>query len=133
VPLYENQIMAGRGSNNKHGSAGRGASNQSSQAFVTTGKDVPAANHHRRPGNERRLEIQVDRIPYILNVTPFIFNNEVRYHVSYNGGPDILFAWDNSVGHFAAFGDDAATMPDDLELAIAARLQQMLKKDHAGA
>jgi hypothetical protein len=71
----------------------------------------------------------VDRIPYILCVTPFLFNNEVRYHVSYNGGPDILFAWDNSVGHFAAFGDEAATMPDSLELAIAERLQQMMRKD----
>lgn len=122
--------MAGRGFNNKHGSAGRGASNQSNQPFVTSDRQHPASNHNRRNfSNSRRLEIQVDRIPYILNVTPFFFNNEVRYHVSYNGGPDILFAWDNRVGHFAAFGDDAATMPDDLELAIAARLQQMMKKD----
>ena len=121
--------MPGRGFNNKHGSAGRGASNQSNQPFVSTGEREPASNHRRRQPNERRLEIQVDRIPYIINVTPFIFNNEVRYHVSYNGGPDILFAWDNTVGHFAAFGDDSATMPDDLELAIASRLQQMMKKD----
>jgi hypothetical protein len=121
--------MAGRGFNNKHGSAGRGASNQSNQPFVTSGGDQPASNHHRRQPNERRLEIQVDKIPYILTVTPFLFNNDVRYHVSYNGGPDILFAWDNSVGHFAAFGDEAATLPDSLELAIAARLQQMMRKD----
>lgn len=78
---------------------------------------------------QRRLEIQVDRTPYILNITPFNFNEEVRYHVSYNGGPDILFAWDNTVGHFAAFGDEAATMPDNLELEIARKLQQMMRKD----
>lgn len=121
--------MAGRGFNNKHGSAGRGASNQSNQPFIADGMAQPKSNHARRNSNERRLEIQVDRIPYILQVTPFMFNEEIRYHVSYNGGPDILFVWDNSVGHFAAFGDDAATMPDSLELAIAQRLQQMMRKD----
>ena len=121
--------MAGRGSNNKHGSAGRGASNQSNQPFITGGQPGKKSNHNRRVISERRLEIQVERVPYILYVTPFMFNNEIRYHVSYNGGPDILFAWDNRVGHFAAFGDEAATMPDNLELAVAERLQQMMKKD----
>ncbi|HEX6914999.1 MAG TPA: hypothetical protein VF145_07145 [Chitinophagaceae bacterium] len=121
--------MGGRGSNNKHGSAGRGASNQSNQRFVTDGQREPASNHHRRPAEERRIEIQVDQTPYILQVTPFNFNEEVRYHVSYNGSPDILFAWDNRVGHFAAFGDEAATLPDNLELEIARKLQQMMKKD----
>lgn len=123
--------MAGRGSNNKHGSAGRGASNQSNQPFITRVKHEPAFNHHRKQPQERRLEIQVDMTPYILNITPFFFNNEVRYHVSYNGGPDILFAWDKSVGHFAAFGDESSTLPDNLELAIAQRLQQMMRKDLA--
>ncbi len=122
--------MAGRGSNNKHGSAGQGASNQSNQPFITDGLPEKKSNHNRKNFSvERRLEIQVDRIPYILNVTPFMFNEEIRYHVSYNGGPDILFAWDKTVGHFAAFGDDAATMPDTLELEIAQRLQQMMRKD----
>jgi hypothetical protein len=79
----------------------------------------------------RRLEINVENTPYILQVTPFSFNEEMRYHVSYNGGPDILFAWDNTLGHYAAFGDDAATMPDSVELAIAEKLQQMMKKDLA--
>jgi len=122
--------MPGRGDNNKHGSAGRGASNQSNQPFVTSDREHPASNRNRRDvNNSRRLEINVDMTPYILSVTPFKFNEEVRYHVSYNGSPDILFAWDNTVGHFAAFGDDSATMPDNLELAIANKLQQMMKKD----
>jgi hypothetical protein len=122
--------MPGRGDNNKHGSAGRGASNQSNQPFVTSDREHPASNHNRRDfNNERRLEINVDMTPYILMITPFRFNEEMRYHVSYNGSPDILFAWDNTVGHYAAFGDESATMPDNLELAIAQRLQQMMKKD----
>jgi hypothetical protein len=121
--------MPGRGDNNKHGSAGRGASNQSNQPLVTSDRNHPASNHNRRDNSLRRLEINVDMTPYILEITPFNFNEEVRYHVSYNGSPDILFAWDNRVGHYAAFGDESATMPDNLELAIAEKLQQMMKKD----
>ncbi len=122
--------MPGRGDNNKHSSAGRGASNQSNQPFVTSDREHPTSNHNRRESNnERRLEINVDMTPYILMITPFKFNEEMRYHVRYNGSPDILFAWDNTVGHYAAFGDDASTLPDNLELAIAERLQQMMKKD----
>jgi hypothetical protein len=123
--------MPGRGDNNKHGSAGRGASNQSNQPFVTSDRDHPASDHNRRDESSRRLEINVDMTPYILEVTPFKFNDEIRYHVSYNGSPDIMFVWDNSVGHFAAFGD-VSTMPDNLELAIAEKLQQMMKKDLVG-
>ncbi len=122
--------MSGRGDNNKHGSAGRGASNQSNQPFITSENESPASNNNRRDfNNARRLEINVDMTPYILEITPSRFNEEVRYHVSYNGSPDIMFAWDNTVGHFAAFGDESATLPDNLELAIAEKLKQMMKKD----
>lgn len=121
--------MPGRGDNNKHGSAGRGASNQSNQPSITSDRSHPASNHNRGDNNSRRLEINVDMTPYIINVTPYKFNNEIRYYVSYNGSDDILFAWDNTVGHFASIGDEASTMPDNLELAIAEKLQQMMKKD----
>jgi hypothetical protein len=39
--------MPGRGDNNKHGSAGRGSSNQSNQPFAGDGKSEPASNHSR--------------------------------------------------------------------------------------
>lgn len=120
--------MPGRGDNNKHGSSGRGASNQSNQPFVTGAENQTKSNHNKRE-ETRRMEINVDMTPYILDVTPFSFNEEMRYYVSYNGSPDILFAWDNTVGHYAAFGDEAATLPDNLELKIAEKLQQMMKKD----
>lgn len=49
--------MAGRGDNNKKGSAGRGASNQSNQAFVTDGEKQPRSNHDRQhAGGEPSLE-----------------------------------------------------------------------------
>lgn len=70
-------------------------------------------------------------MPYVVDVTPFSFNNEIRYLVKYNNGEEIMFAWDTRLGHFAAFGDEAATLPDNLELAIAQKLQQMMKKDMA--
>lgn len=39
--------MSGRGDNNKHGSAGRGASNQSNQPFVQDGQNQPKSNHRK--------------------------------------------------------------------------------------
>jgi hypothetical protein len=37
--------MSGRGDNNKQGSAGRGASNQSNQPFIADGEKQPRSNH----------------------------------------------------------------------------------------
>ena len=42
--------MAGRGDNNKNGTSGQGASNQSNQAFIADGQDEPKSNHNK--GNE---------------------------------------------------------------------------------
>lgn len=39
--------MAGRGDNNKKGSAGRGGSNQSNQGFIDTG-NKEKSNHNKR-------------------------------------------------------------------------------------
>ena len=39
--------MSGRGDNNKHGSAGRGSSNQSNQGFINSEEDVQKSNHNR--------------------------------------------------------------------------------------
>lgn len=40
--------MPGRGDNNKSGSAGRGASNQSNQPFIADGEGQQKSNHNRR-------------------------------------------------------------------------------------
>lgn len=42
--------MAGRGDNNKHGSAGRGAANQSNQAFIANDHKHPKSNHGDQTG-----------------------------------------------------------------------------------
>lgn len=69
------------------------------------------------------FEILVSGVPYRVNVQPFEFNTERRFRVSYNGGEDHIFTWDSSVGRLAPIDDDASTMPDDLERAIADRLR----------
>lgn len=70
-----------------------------------------------------RFELNVGGVPYAVNVTPFEFNTETRFKVSYNGGDEHIFTWDSSLGRLAPIDDESATMPDDLEVAIAERLQ----------
>jgi hypothetical protein len=72
---------------------------------------------------ESNFEILVDKTPYQVKVTPFEFNTETRFKVKYNGGEEHIFTWDSSLGRLAPIDDDATTMPDALETAIAQRLQ----------
>lgn len=69
------------------------------------------------------FEILVDNVPYRVKVEPYDFNTETRYKVSYNGSPEHIFTWDSSLKRLTAIDDDAATLPDNLERAIAERLQ----------
>ena len=46
--------MAGRGDNNKKGSAGRGASNQSNQGFVSDGRNEPKSHHDKHKSGGQR-------------------------------------------------------------------------------
>jgi hypothetical protein len=72
---------------------------------------------------ESSFEILVDKIPYQVKVVPFEYNEETRFKVKYNGGDEHIFTWDSSLGRLAPIDDDAITMPDALETAIAQRLQ----------
>ena len=69
------------------------------------------------------FEILVNKIPYHVKVVPFEFNTETRFKVNYNGGNEHVFTWNSSLRRLTAIDDDAATTPDDLEAAIAQRLQ----------
>lgn len=44
--------MSGRGDNNKHGTSGRGSSNQSNQPFVADGENQPKSNHGKQTGGK---------------------------------------------------------------------------------
>lgn len=48
--------MAGRGDNNKHGSAGRGNSNQSNQPFAGDDEKQPKSNHAKEKSGGRPSE-----------------------------------------------------------------------------
>jgi hypothetical protein len=71
----------------------------------------------------RTFELLVGRVPYHVQVTPYEFNTETRYRVSFNGSEEHVFTWDSSLGRLAAIDDNSSTLPDDLEVAIAEKLQ----------
>ncbi|MGN6165693.1 MAG: hypothetical protein ACTHOF_14240 [Flavisolibacter sp.] len=75
---------------------------------------------------EQRFEILLDGVPYSVSASPFDFNTETRYKVNYDGNEHI-FTWDSRLGRLAPIDDDAATIPDNLEEAIAQRLQSSTK------
>jgi len=43
--IFKTNIMSGRGDNNKHGTSGRGSSNQSNQPFVADDVKQKKSNH----------------------------------------------------------------------------------------
>lgn len=75
---------------------------------------------------EQRFEMLLDGVPYAVTAEPFEFNTETRYRVKYDGNEHI-FTWDSSMGRLAPINDDASAIPDNLEEAIANRLQNSRK------
>ena len=71
----------------------------------------------------QNFELLVDGVPYVVKATPYDFNAETRYLVSFNGSDEYVFAWDSTLSQFTAFGDEGVDIPDNLEIAIANRLQ----------
>jgi hypothetical protein len=68
------------------------------------------------------LELLVDGTPYEVKVTPFEFNGERRFKVSYNGSEETIFVYDTQLKQLTAIGDDAANIPANLEEAISGNL-----------
>ena len=67
----------------------------------------------------------IDGVPYLIRAIPFEFNGEMRFRVSYNEGPEHIFTWDSSLRRITAIDEDSATIPDNVEQAISAKLQTM--------
>jgi hypothetical protein len=74
---------------------------------------------------EHKFQFQVDKIPYMVSVIPFHFNNEKRFRVSYNGGEEDIFVWDADLKRLRAIDDDASTLPDSLGLAISNKIESL--------
>ena len=65
----------------------------------------------------KNFTLLVDKVPYLLKVAPFSFNDETRFIVSVNGSEDYIFIWDPELLRLRAI-DDAGNLPDTLEVAI---------------
>ena len=120
--------MPGRGDNNQHGSAGRGASNQSNQPFAANGQNEPASNRNKARNNVETYNLRVDDVPYVVEAETFVFNEEKRFNVRVNGGPESVFAWDTEMNRLRALDDEATTLPDALEESISKTILSRLKK-----
>ena len=68
------------------------------------------------------FQLLLNGVPYVVKASPFEFNTETRYSVSFNGSDEYIFTFDSSVGRYVAIGDDTSTIPDDVEVAIAEKL-----------
>jgi hypothetical protein len=72
---------------------------------------------------EQSFQLLLNGVPYFVKAVPFEYNTETRFKVSYNNGDEHIFTWDSSLGRLSAIDDDAGIIPDDLESAIAGKLQ----------
>ncbi len=68
------------------------------------------------------LTTVLDGVPFSVRATPFDFNNEKRFKVAY-GDKEYVFAYDSEIGRYAAIGDEAVDIPDNLEGWLAERLE----------
>ncbi|MBL7700366.1 MAG: hypothetical protein JNK79_19530 [Chitinophagaceae bacterium] len=114
--------MPGRGDKNTHGSAGRGARNQSNEPFVGDGQNEPASDHNKNRNRTETYHLRVDEVPYVVETFAFMFNDEKRFNVRVNGGPESVFAWDPEMNRLRPLDDDATILPDALEETISKRI-----------
>jgi hypothetical protein len=77
---------------------------------------------HEIQSTEHTYNIIVDKVPYLVRVTPFLFNDEKRFRISINGDDGHVFAWDPDLVGLHALDEDASTLPASLEKAISNKL-----------
>ncbi len=71
------------------------------------------------------FQLIVDGVPYDVKAEPFLFNEGVRYSVSYNGSPDFICAWDDSASQYIAIDHDSSKIPANVETEIAFQLNKL--------
>lgn len=64
----------------------------------------------------------IDGIPFNVKAEPYEFNTEKRFKVSYDG-KEYIFAYNSDMGRYAAIGDEAVDIPDNLESFLAEKLE----------
>ncbi len=81
------------------------------------------------PETEHTYDLVVDKVPYLIRVTPFLFNGEKRFRISVNGDNGHVFAWDPDIVGLHAIDDDSSVLPDSLEKAISDKLSRTVILD----
>ena len=71
------------------------------------------------------FELLVDGVPYEVRATPFQFNDDIRFRVSFNGGQTYVFVYDQQLKRLTAIGEGTETIPVNLEEAISQKLESM--------
>lgn len=71
------------------------------------------------------FELLVDGVPYEVRATPFQFNDDIRFRVSFNGGQLYVFVYDQQLKRLTAIGEGTETIPVSLEEAISQKLESM--------
>jgi hypothetical protein len=130
------KVMAGRNqrkeANGKRGKSNSGirkrhtgggpSINQESNEIVNRNAE-PTGKSNSLRADERNFDIVVDDVPYFIKAAAFRFNEETRFTVTVNDGPEHIFTWDSDVRALRAIDDESSIMPDSLEEAISQRLQ----------
>ena len=75
---------------------------------------------------DQSFQLLLNGVPYVVKASPFEFNTETRFTVSYNGSDEFVFTYDPTVGQYVAIGEDSETIPADVEVAIAERLYSLV-------
>jgi len=70
----------------------------------------------------KKFELVIDGVPYEVKAKPFMFNDELRFSISYNDSEEYIFARDAEAGELIAIDSNAADIPDNLEEAISEKL-----------
>ena len=68
------------------------------------------------------FDLLVDGIPYEVKATPYEYNTETRFRVTFNGSPVYIFVWDSELKQLSAIGEGTDTIPVNLEEAISNHL-----------
>jgi hypothetical protein len=68
------------------------------------------------------FELLVDGTPYEVKATPYEYNTETRFRVTFNGSPVYIFVWDSELKQLSAIGEGTDTIPVNLEEAISNQL-----------
>lgn len=70
------------------------------------------------------MTFEIDGLPYEIKAVPCLYNNEIQYLVSLNGGEDVIFVFDSDLGRYSAQGNNAIDIPDYVDIEMGNHLNK---------